>query len=81
MKETVSYGNLKNLIDPPPPLSSDEGEEKEKSEEKNPDEPLKMDMSEEQMELQKKAKEYLKQKVNEGEKGQCLGLVLDNNLP
>lgn len=49
--------------------SSDEGEEKEKSEEKNPDEPLKMDMSEEQMELQKKAKEYLKQKVNEGEKG------------
>ncbi|XP_037791165.1 serrate RNA effector molecule homolog [Penaeus monodon] len=47
---------------------SDEGEEKEKSEEKNPDEPLKMDMSEEQMELQKKAKEYLKQKVNEGEK-------------
>ncbi|XP_042210136.1 serrate RNA effector molecule homolog isoform X2 [Homarus americanus] len=47
---------------------SDEGEDKEKSEEKNLDEPLKMDMSEEQMELQKKAKEYLKQKGTDGEK-------------
>ncbi|XP_066963072.1 serrate RNA effector molecule homolog isoform X2 [Macrobrachium rosenbergii] len=47
---------------------SDEGEEKEVTEEKNPEEPLKMDMSEEQMELQKKAKEYLKQKGSDGEK-------------
>lgn len=37
-----------------------------------------MDMSEEQMELQKKAKEYLKQKVNEGEKGMLFGLGQNN---
>ncbi|XP_071519676.1 serrate RNA effector molecule homolog isoform X5 [Panulirus ornatus] len=49
---------------------SDDGEDKEKSEEKNPDEPLKMDMSEEQMELQKKAKEYLRQKGTDGEKAE-----------
>lgn len=56
-----------------PTSSSDEGEEdKSKAEEKNPDEPLKMDMSEEQMELQKKAKEYLKQKGEDADKGECM---------
>ncbi|XP_045596683.1 serrate RNA effector molecule homolog isoform X3 [Procambarus clarkii] len=47
---------------------SDDGADKDKPEAKNPDEPMKMDMSEEQMELQKKAKEYLKQKSTDGEK-------------
>ncbi|XP_076041297.1 arsenic resistance protein 2 isoform X2 [Oratosquilla oratoria] len=45
---------------------SDEGE-KEHSDSKSHDEPLKMDMSEEQIELQKKAKEYLQKKGSDNE--------------
>jgi len=47
--------------------SSDEETEKEKTEEKTSDEPLTMDMTEEQIELQKKAKEFLKQKGTDEE--------------
>merc|ERR1712179_10730 len=47
--------------------SSDEENEKEKTEEKSADEPLTMDMTEEQIELQKKAKEFLKQKGTDDE--------------
>ncbi|XP_045110234.1 serrate RNA effector molecule homolog isoform X2 [Portunus trituberculatus] len=50
---------------------SDEGGDNEATGEgeKDPDAPLKMDMSEEQKELQKKAKEYLKQKGSDGAGG------------
>ena len=52
-----------------PCSSEEEGESAKKvEEEQDPEAPLKMDMSDEQMELQKKAQEYLKQKST-GDKG------------